>query len=166
MSGWPSPWALRRDAMTSSRIAPARSSCPEFARHCAWNSRHASVHRVVGAELRLPQRQRLLEELQRPVVLAGGGIADGEVGHALERVGVVGAELRLLQRQRLLESFSARSFWPACNSCRRGCSCSRACRGGRARASPSAAPGSPRGASAPGRSGRRRHSCRRGCSCC
>ena len=41
-------------------------------------------------------------ELQRPVELAGGGIAVGEVVHARERVGVVGAELRLLQRQRLL----------------------------------------------------------------
>ena len=56
-----------------------------------------------GPELRLHQRQRLLEELQRPVVLAGVGIAVGEVVHAAERVGVVGAELRLLQRQRLLE---------------------------------------------------------------
>ena len=57
---------------------------------------------VVGAELRLPQRQRLLVELQRPLVLAGVDVAGGEVVHAPERVGVVGAELRLPQRQRLL----------------------------------------------------------------
>ena len=93
---------LRRDAMTSSRIAPARSSCPEFARHWAWPSRHVGGVGVVGAELRLRERQRLLEELQRPVVLAGVGVAAGEVAHARERVGVVGPELRLLQRQRLL----------------------------------------------------------------
>ena len=68
---------------------------------------------VVGPELRLLQRQRLLEELDRPVVLAGGGIADWRGCSCYERVGVVGPELRLLQRQRLLAELQRRSFWPA-----------------------------------------------------
>ncbi len=47
---------------------------------------------VVGAELGLPQGQRLLVELERLGVSAEGVVAAGQVGHADERVGVVGAE--------------------------------------------------------------------------
>ena len=61
-----------------------------------------SVSGWSGPSFVFRKRQRLLAELQRPVVLAGVAVADGQVVHAHERVGVVGAELRLPQRQRLL----------------------------------------------------------------
>ena len=69
---------------------------------------------MVGAELGLTQRERLLEQRQRTVELTGGLIA------------------------------------PA-----RGCSCCRACWGGRARAWTSSAPASPQTAAVPGRAYRR-----------
>ena len=55
-----------------------------------------------GPSFAFPQRQRLLAELQRLRLSAQGVVADREVVHALQSVGVVGAQLRLVQRQRLL----------------------------------------------------------------
>ena len=49
---------------------------------------------MVGAELRLPQRQRLLVRAScARSIWPASAIADGEVVHARERVGVVGSEL-------------------------------------------------------------------------
>ena len=47
---------------------------------------------VVGAELRLPQRQRLLAAAAGPGRACRRPVGRGEVAHARERVGVVGAE--------------------------------------------------------------------------
>ena len=74
---------------------------------------HLSVSMCSRPSFAFCQRQGLLAELQRPVVLAGGVIAVGEVAHAPEGVGVVGPELRLLQRQISSRSLIARSCWPA-----------------------------------------------------
>ena len=58
---------------------------------------------MFGAELGFPELQRLLEERQGQVQLAGILYADGQVVHARERVGMFGAELGFLELQRLLE---------------------------------------------------------------
>ena len=91
-----------------------------------------------GPSLAFLERQRLFEELEGVGVPAELGVAVGQVVHAPKRVGVVGAELGFLQGQRLLAELEGVGVpaeggvadWP-------GCSCSRACRGGRGRAWPS-----------------------------
>ena len=78
---------------------------------------------MVGAELGLPQRQRLLVELEGLGVPAEVVVAVGQVVHGRKRVGVVGAELGLLQRQRLLVELEGlgvpaerhSSWWPGCS---------------------------------------------------
>ena len=92
VSGWSGPSFAFRSASVSSKSGSARSILPAAAIADGEVVHARERVGVVGAELRLPQRQRLLAQLQRPVVLAGVGIADGEVVHARERVGVVGAE--------------------------------------------------------------------------
>jgi hypothetical protein len=58
---------------------------------------------MVGAELGLPELERLLVKRQGQVQFAGGLVAPGQVVHADERVGVVGAELGLPELERSLE---------------------------------------------------------------
>ena len=103
VSGWSGPSFAFLSASVSSKSGRARSSLPAVLVADGEVVHAGERVGVVGAELRLPQRQRLLEERQGAVELAGGLVARGEVVHAGERVGVVGAELRLRQRQRLLE---------------------------------------------------------------
>ena len=92
--------ATRSDDLVKDRSGPI--DLPRLRQALRLSFKRSDRVGVVGAELRPHQRQRLLVELQRPVVLAGVGIAVGEVVHAMERVGVVGPELRPRQRQRLL----------------------------------------------------------------
>ena len=102
--GWSGP-SLAFTVASSSSCSRSALACPASRRPVA---RRQVAHAdegvgVVGAELGLPQRQRLLEERQGPVQLPGVLVARGEVVHAGEGVGVVGAELGFVERQRLLE---------------------------------------------------------------
>ena len=93
VSGWSGPSLAFMSLSVSSRSGRARSSFPAFM------IRHGEVvhadERVgmVGAELGLPELERLLEERQGQVQLPGIQVRHGEVVHAGERVGMVGAEL-------------------------------------------------------------------------
>ena len=71
------------------------------------------VLRRIRAGFALPDIGQFTQERQRPVELAGGLVAESEVVHAGERIGVVGAELGLPERQRLLEQRQRRSSLPA-----------------------------------------------------
>ena len=102
VSGWPSPWALRRDAMTSSRIAAGAVELPGIRQASGLVFEAFERVGVVGAQLRLRQRQRLLEELQRPVVLAGVGIAEARLLMLASVSGWSGPSFAFSQCQRLL----------------------------------------------------------------
>ena len=92
--------ATRRDSLVEDRAGAV--DLPRFRQALGLFFEEFGRILVVGAQLCFRERQSLIEELQCPVVLAGVGIADGEVMHAPERIRVVGPELRLPQRQRLL----------------------------------------------------------------
>ena len=103
VSGWSGPSLDFLWASVSSKSGRALSSFPACVVAVSQVAHAGEGVGVVGAELGLPQRQRLLEERQGLVQLPGGLVAIRQVVHALEGVGVVGAELGLHQGQRLLE---------------------------------------------------------------
>ena len=91
VSGWSGPSLAFRSASVSSWSFSA-SACRPRSVVAGGQVVHALERvGVVGAQLGLAQRQRLLVELERPRWAGPGVVAAGQVVHARERVGVVGS---------------------------------------------------------------------------